>query len=78
MSQRKKGKKTEAVSPKDSEGDFDVEKARYEVLKFGITNEKQRDKRLNAKQQLLVSLGAKVSSEVLQKSPESGSVNMIE
>lgn len=41
-------------------GDFDVEKARYEVLRFGITNEKQRDKRLNAKQQLLVSLGAKV------------------
>ncbi|XP_028968965.1 uncharacterized protein C1orf131 [Galendromus occidentalis] len=56
--QQEGGKKL-APDPTDSDRAFDVEAARYEVLKFGISNEKQRDKRLNAKQQLLVSLGAK-------------------
>ena len=69
MSHRDKRKQAETAGPKGCEGDFDVEKARYEVSKFGIINEKQRDKRLNEKQRLLVSLGAKVSSEVPQNHP---------
>lgn len=45
------------------EGDvdeFDVEKTTFEVLKFAIDNDVQRERRLNAKQQLLIKLGAKV------------------
>ena len=55
-------RKKSATNPANKKNcdEFDVEKTRYEVLKFGITSEKHRDKRLSAKQQLLVSLGAKV------------------
>ncbi|XP_022699935.1 uncharacterized protein C1orf131-like isoform X3 [Varroa jacobsoni] len=57
--EKNKSKARNTKKKDKDDGEFDVERVRFEVLKFGIDNDMERERRLNAKQKLLVQLGAK-------------------